>query len=305
MAVRTPVPLAGREGGAPGTIPRVLRYYDATWFDYRVLWMNHRNRSMHLGYWDADTHGHADSLLRMNHVIAELAGIRPGERVLDAGCGVGGTALWLAAERGATVVGVSVHGRQVQRARRYAESRGLSDRCSFSRQDYAQLRCDDASFDVVWALESVCHAADKRPFLAEAYRVLRPRGRLVVADFFRTPRPHTPEGEAQLADWLQGLAMADLPTTEEFRTWVGEAGFGPLRVEDISAQVVPSLLRLYRLGTTFIVGETVLHGLGLRSGAAHGNIRSSRSIWTTFRSGLWHYAIIVGSKPDQPERELR
>jgi tocopherol O-methyltransferase len=198
-----------------------------------------------------------------------------------------------------------VHGKQVQRAQRYARSRRLSDRCTFSQQDYALLRYDDASFDVVWALESVCHAADKRPFLTEAYRVLRPGGRIVVADFFRTRRPHTAEGEAQLADWLHGLAMADLATTDELCTWAGAVGFDRLRVQDTSAQVVPSLLRLYRLGTTFILGETVLYGLGLRSPAAHRNIRSSRSIWTTFRRGLWHYAIVVGSKPDPRAGELR
>jgi tocopherol O-methyltransferase len=103
----------------------IVAYYDETWLDYRLLWLNGRNLSVHFGYADATTRGHADALLNMNRILADRAAIRPGERVLDAGCGVGGSSLWLARERGAEVVGITPVASQVTRARRFADQRGL------------------------------------------------------------------------------------------------------------------------------------------------------------------------------------
>jgi len=64
----------------------VRAYYLETWFDYRGLWMNPDNRSIHFGYWDEDTMSHAEAM-HMNRATVRSLGIRPGDRVLDAGCG--------------------------------------------------------------------------------------------------------------------------------------------------------------------------------------------------------------------------
>jgi tocopherol O-methyltransferase len=278
-------------------IPGVVRYYNQTWFDYRTLWMTRRNVSMHLGFWDDTTRGHVEACLAMNQAVADAAGVAAGARVLDAGCGVGGTAMWLAEERGARVHGVTVPTKQVRRARRFARLRGLSDRCTFSQQDYQRLTFPEHTFDVVWGLESICHAPAKAPFLAEAHRVLKPGGRLVVADFFRTSRPYEADDERRLADFLDGWAMADLATPAEFGAWAEQAGFTDVTVQDISQAVVPSLRRLYRMGTMFFVPASTLYLLGLRSKVQQGNLRSSRTVWQTFQRDLWRYAILVARKP--------
>src|SRR4051794_6276428 len=109
----------------------VIAYYDQTWLDYRLLWLNRRTLSVHFGYSDATTRGHADELLNMNRVLADRAGIQPGVRVLDAGCGVGGSSIWLAEARGACVVGITPVASQVARARGFATARKLNDRVAF------------------------------------------------------------------------------------------------------------------------------------------------------------------------------
>jgi tocopherol O-methyltransferase len=275
----------------------IADYYDATGLDYRVFWMNGRNRSMHFGYWDEQTRRHADSLVRMNAVIADEAKVKPGELVLDAGCGLGGTALWLAVERQARVVGVTLSGKHVRVARRAATARGLRDRCTFSQQDFRRLPCGNDRFDVVWAHESVCHAPDKDAFLREAFRVLAPGGRLVCADGFRTRQRHTPDDEQHLAAWLHSWAVQDLATSAEFTEWAVAAGFEDVLVRDVSAQVAPSLMRLHRIGGAFVVPATFLYYLGVRSPVQQGNVRGARLAWQTFRRGLWHYAIVVARKP--------
>src|SRR5207245_6828614 len=68
----------------------ILSYYDETWLDYRLLWLNRDNYAIHFGYWVQHTSTHSPSLLDLNAVLAERIGIRAGQRLLDAGCGVGG-----------------------------------------------------------------------------------------------------------------------------------------------------------------------------------------------------------------------
>src|SRR2546423_14295828 len=77
-------------------LEQIRAYYDATWLDYRCLWLNPANLALHVGYWDEDTRSHAQSLLKMNLRLAQAVGIQAGQRILDAGCGVGGSANWLA-----------------------------------------------------------------------------------------------------------------------------------------------------------------------------------------------------------------
>ncbi len=66
---------------------KIRAYYDQTWSDYRMFWLNPTNRAIHFGYWDEHTRTHDESLVKMNRVMAERIKLQPGERLLDAGCG--------------------------------------------------------------------------------------------------------------------------------------------------------------------------------------------------------------------------
>ena len=101
-------------------LPRIRDYYDETWLDYRMLWLNPQNNAIHFGYWDERTRSHSESLLNMNHMLARKIGIRPGLRILDAGCGIGGSSIWLAKTFDVAVVGITPVASQIERARHYA-----------------------------------------------------------------------------------------------------------------------------------------------------------------------------------------
>jgi tocopherol O-methyltransferase len=153
-------------------IRRLVAYFEDTKRDYRLWSMTSTALAMHFGFYDENTRHHAEALVNMNRELATRAGLHGGERVLDAGCGVGGSAIWLARELGAGVVGVNVVPGDVERGRRYARRRKVADRVTFELQDMTRTDFPDESFDVVWAIESVCHVPDKREFLAEARRLL-------------------------------------------------------------------------------------------------------------------------------------
>jgi len=270
----------------------ISAYYDQTWLDYRLLWLNRKNLSVHFGYSDATTRGHAASLLNMNRVLADHAGIRPGQRVLDAGCGVGGSSLWLAEQRGAAVVGITPVASQVARARRFATARRLADRAVFEQADYTGTPFPDASFDVVWALESLCHAPDKAAFYREAARLLRPGGRLVVAEYIRAARPLDRRGERLLHEWLDGWAIRDLDTHAEHARHAHAAGFSQFQLEDVTLNTRPSLRRLYRMTYWSYPLALLGRAIGIRSAVQQGNVIGSLRQYQALERGLWFYAIL-------------
>jgi len=231
-------------------------------------------------------------------VLADIAQVSPGDHVLDAGCGVGGGALWLAQNRSARVQGITIVGSQVSRGRRFAASRGLEGMVSFSCQNFCQTAFANEAFDVVWARESVCHAVDKEAFFAEAHRLLRPGGRLVMADYARTGRSLTAEAEQLLRTWLRPWSIPDLATPGELTRSARDAGFGEIVLSDVTAAVEPSLRRLHHIVKALSPGAKVLHRLGLRSHVQHGNVTGSAAMWAALRRGLWVYVIVSARKPD-------
>ncbi len=121
----------------------------------------------------------------MNEVMMIAAGIKPDDTVLDAGCGVGGSSIFLASTLGCRVTGITLSERQVnlaiENAKKTENIDGLVD---FKVMNYYATDFPDASFDVIWGCESICYADSKEQFIKEAYRLLKPGGRLVVADGF-------------------------------------------------------------------------------------------------------------------------
>jgi tocopherol O-methyltransferase len=279
----------------PPHLQRIRSYYEETRLDYRVLWLNRRNRALHFGYWDGSTNDHAGSLDNMNRVMAERLGIQPGQRILDAGCGQGGSAVWLAKAYDVEVVGITIVPDQVARARRYAKTEGVAGRVRFEEQDYSRTGFPDASFDVVWAMESVCHAADKRRFLAEARRLLRPGGRLGIEDYLRLRRPYAERDEAMIQSWLSGWAIPDLATGGELVDCCREAGFGDIDLVDITPHVRPSLRRLYRIALVLWPLALALRAVGLRSATQHGNTRAARDQYRALQRGLWFEGMLTAT----------
>lgn len=276
----------------------IVSYYDETWLDYRILWLNKDNLAVHFGYTDESTRGHTDALKNMNRVLADRARIQPGERVLDAGCGVGGSSLWLAAERGAEVVGITLAARQAAMARGHALRRGLTDRVHFEVADFTATPFPEATFDIVWAVESLCHATSKAAFYREAARLLRPGGRVVVADFVRTARPLDSTGERLLHEWLDGWAVPDIDTSGEHLEHLAAAGFGEPRLDDVTTHTRPSLCRLYRMAYWTYPLAVLGRVTGVRSDVQHGNVIASIRQYQALRRDAWFYSILSATKPE-------
>jgi tocopherol O-methyltransferase len=277
----------------------ISRYFRDTRWQFRYLWGGRRSLALHYGYYDEGVSSHAESLDRLNAVLASRARITAGDLVLDAGCGWGDSSFWINANIGARTFGISIVGEQVARCWQTAVSRGLTDLANFARGDYHRMVFDDASFDVVWAAESVCYSPDKQQVLSEMFRILRPGGRLVLADFARAGRPLPPESEAKLHAWIGRWVVPDLATMDELAQFAAVAGFRDVQVTEETDHIRASAVRLVRMGRRLAPFARAFHQLRLPfyREYAHHNWKSSLEQFEALEAGAWQYAILSAVKP--------
>lgn len=231
----------------------------------------------------------------MTEVCAHMAKLDRADLVLDAGCGVGGTDVWLASRFGVTVHGINVQRGHLREARQRASAAPDAGRVTFSAQDFTEMGVATESVTVVWALESVCHALDKAAFVAEAYRVLRPGGRLMVADFFL--RGDQPDVELRrVRAWTEGWALPALASVDAFRSALAARGFHEIVYRDIAAHIVPSSRRLYKASLVALPVHALLERIGARSAVQGKNVRAAREQYSSLREGAWTYGIFVAVK---------
>ena len=226
-------------------IQKVRNYYRATAADYREFWTGEGDLAMHFGYHDGRRQTHPQALIRMNEMMSSLACPKRGDRVLDAGCGCGGSAIWLALNKGCRVEGVNVVPEQIQIARRFAAKCRVSTKVNFSQQDYCATTFRAGSFDLVWALESVIHTENKRAFAEEAARVLRKGGRLIIADLMlREGHPRGLLDRKRFRQVENGWAITSLLTPRKARSLLTNTGFTNVRLWDWTKNIRLSVKRL-------------------------------------------------------------
>jgi tocopherol O-methyltransferase len=224
---------------------QIVQYYDTCEKNYRNWWDLDRSLSIHAGFWDETTPTLHDALLNENRILAKIAKIQPVDHVLDAGCGIGGSSIYLSEQIGCQVTGITLSEKQVQTATQKASERNLARPPLFLVRDYTNSGFPDGSFDLVWAIESVCHAEDKSLFVKEAYRLLKPGGRLIVADGFNVRNQYKPSEKRILDKAMNGWAVDTMESIPNFEGYLQQTGFKNISKQDATHYVLPSSRRLF------------------------------------------------------------
>ena len=238
------------------------QYYSEAGPDY-AAWSPEFN--MHFGYYRAGANPlkREAMLEQMNaEVLARLRVEKLAEaKLLDLGCGLGGTLRSFARRMPkARLLGLTRVPWQVERASALNEAASCGSRVRVIEGDYEDTILPRGSYDCVYALESSCHAhgADKGALLAEAHRLLRPGGRLVVADGFL--------GNGRFISALQRRiyrklcecwVIEELGQLEAFTAKLEQLGFTDIRVEHLQLRVAPSVAHVPWVTLKFLLTDVV------------------------------------------------
>lgn len=248
------------EADASPAVRAVARYYDAT----TRLFLRAdtaQTSTIHRRLWAPGVRDAREAAEHVHHVLAERIGDGARE-VLDLGCGVGATCLWLAERLGVTTTGITVSPVQHALAEGSARRRGLDAQCRFLLGDFMRLHAvvAEGSFDAAYAIESFLHAPEAAGFFAEASRALRPGGRLFVCDDFLTKA--APQEARAIARFKRGWHVSTLLTAAA--TAAAAASAGLRLTEDLDFTPYLRLQPRFLLGALAVVGDALgsVPGLG-------------------------------------------
>jgi cyclopropane fatty-acyl-phospholipid synthase-like methyltransferase len=238
------------------------QYYSEAGPDY-AAWS--REFNMHFGYYRAGANplDRESMLEQMNaEVLARLHLDDVAEpRLLDLGCGLGATLRSFAHRLpSARLLGLTRVPWQVEQAHALNEAAGCGQRVRVIEGDYEHTILPRGSYDGVYALESSCHAhgADKGALLAEAHGLLRPGGRLVVADGFLEGDQFRSALQQRIYRKLcECWVIEEVSQLHLFTARLEQLGFEEITVEHLQLRVAPSVAHIPWVALKFLLTDVV------------------------------------------------
>ncbi|WP_218082974.1 methyltransferase domain-containing protein [Anthocerotibacter panamensis] len=213
----------------------IQQFYDCSSRLWEKVWGEH----MHHGYWETPTTVKDRRQAQVDLIVELLkwCGVTTAQSVLDVGCGIGGSSLYLAQKFDARVTGITLSPVQAARAQARAQAHGLAGQVQFEVADALALPYPDNSFDVVWSLESGEHMADKKRFLSECLRVLRPGGKLMLATWCCRDGQLSRREEQQLEKLYKVYYLPYILSIPAYTQILTELGYSAIESTDWSQQV--------------------------------------------------------------------
>jgi len=271
----------------------VANYYDQTANHYRRFWKLDKSLALHYGIWSAGIKTLHDAVRNTNALLSKLGEITSTDTVLDAGCGVGGSAIFLAKYIGCNVTGITLSEKQAEQATGFAQRHKVSELTSFQAMNYLSTSFADNSFDVVWAMESMQTAIDKSDFFKEIKRILKPGGRILIADCFKSYN-YSFEKNNLMGLMFNGWAVSDVLSLDEFADTASQYGFSLDKAQDVTKEVYPSVVRFFLASILGMFG-TFLYNVFVKKASyfSRNHFKTGIAQYFAYHKKLWTYNLLV------------
>jgi len=205
----------------------VRRFYDIGSRYYSEICGEH----IHDGYYLTGRESREEAQENLVKYLAAGAGIKARDKVLDVGCGIGGSSVWLARNLGASTLGITVSPVQLNMARKKAAEQRADS--TFLLMDAEDMHFS-TGFDVIWAVAVCTHLPDQSGFIAAATRFLNPGGRFVIFDWM-LGNGGPESGDECIEKVRRGMLLASLHTMPEYLACFTDLGYRIVSSEDITA----------------------------------------------------------------------
>ncbi len=279
------------EPNSKTSVADVAGHYDDLDHIYRDVWGEH----VHHGLWTTGKESPAQATAELSRLIAREAGIAPGDRVCDVGCGYGGTSRLLVAEFGADVTGLTVS--RVQYDYAVAQTLG-QDNPRFLVRNWEENQFEPSSFDAVISIECLAHVPDKRKYFEEIHRVLRPGRMAAITAWLSAERPGAWRVRHLLEPICREGRLPSMGSASEYRQLIEAAGLRLAKQVSLSKQVRK---------TWSVCGRRALAGLVRRREYRRFLLERPTANWVFFvtlwrillayRIGAMDYGLFVLEKP--------
>ncbi len=256
---------------------------------YREIWGDH----VHHGYWKTGKETSAEATVALAELVAERLDLKAGMSACDIGCGYGETARLFSSRYGISLEGVTISESQF----RVATERHAPN-VSITLCDWLQNSFPNEHFDRAYAVESSEHIPDKQRFFSEAFRVLRPGGRLVVCAWLANKDASSWEKRFLLEPICRYGRLPGMGTEEDYRAFASGAGFEMLAADDISANVQRTWAICIRRSASKLLSDRRYRQFLFTQGAQNKVFALTLFlILAAYASGAMRYCIFTFDKP--------
>jgi tocopherol O-methyltransferase len=195
---------------------KIVEHYDVVSPYYKALWGEH----LHHGFWVTGDESKETAQVQLIEHLAELANIKYGSDILDIGCGMGASSLYLAEKFRASTIGITISPVQVEMATKASSETRLD--CEFLLMD-AETMTFDKQFDLLWSIESISHYHDRKSFFSSAARLLKPGGTFAFTDWFKKENL-TPEQERKFIEPIEHGMFVELQIMDDYESYLLSSG---------------------------------------------------------------------------------